>query len=395
VRPDARSAGRLVARRVPRRLVGWILDRPPALEPFGAFERPDAPPVELLHGYRDSVKDRWRRAWWPVATLLALEDELPGDLAAVADEIRSGRTLPVPPETIAAGVARLYDERPELFAPPSRDDARYGMQVLEPARAAEVPLAHYRQAADELAAIASSQGIDLRRGRVLDVGCASGNLSYALAAVAGEVVGIDLDVERYVTPEHRARARGILMSEADGHRVAVEEGDVTALAYPDKSFDVVVSSVVLEHVRDPSAAFREIRRVLRPGGISLHDVEPWFGPRGGHSLCTLDFPWGHVRLGPEDFERYVRRWRPFEVGDAVDYHRHGFQEPRLTLDESRAAALGAGLDIVEWREKPLSLRDVHNRLATSELVADCRRLHPRITRRDLLTLGYRVLLRPR
>lgn len=389
------SAGRLVARRAPRRLVGWMLDRSPALEPFGVFERTEAAPVELLDGYRDRVKNRWRRAWWPAATLLALEAELPGDLAAVADGIRSGRTLPVPPETIAAGLARLYDERPELFAPPSREDVRYGMPVLEPARVAELPLAHYRLAADELAAIASSQGIDLRRSRVLDVGCASGNLSYALAAVAGEVVGIDLDVERYVTPEQRARARGILMPEADRHRVAIEGGDVTALVYPDESFDVVVSSVVLEHVRDLTAAFVEIRRVLKPGGITLHDVEPWFAPRGGHSLCTLDFPWGHVRLGPEDFERYVRRWRPFEARDAVDYHRHGFQEPRLTLDESRAAAVGAGLDVVEWREKPLSLRDVHNRLATSDLVADCRRLHPRVTRRDLLTRGYRALLRRR
>jgi SAM-dependent methyltransferase len=316
-------------------------------------------------------------------------------LSAAAAETRVARTLPVAPEQVAAGLAELFDERPDLFADPVRRDDRYGMPVLEPAHGVEQNLDHYRGGARTLVQVASEHGIDLRRSRVLDVGCASGNHSYALGAVAGEVVGIDLDVESYVTPARRARARAILLPAEDAHRVRIEQGDVTDLVYPDASFDVVVSAVVLEHVRDLSAGFREIRRVLRPGGISLHQVEPWFGPRGGHSLCTLDFPWGHVRLAEEELELYLRVWRPLEAADAIDYYRNGFQRPRHTLQESRAAASAAGLEVVRWRETPVPLRDPHRGLVTDALVADCRRIHPGVTRRDLLTLGYATLLRRR
>lgn len=128
-------------------------------------------------------------------------------------------------------------------------------------------------------------------------------------------------------------------------------------------------------------------------GLSLHGVQPWFGPEGGHSLCTLDFPWGHVRLSNEDFARYEREWRPLEADDAIAYHRDGFQQPRLTLEDSRAAACAAGFEIVHWRETRVPLRDIHSGLATTALLDDCRRLNPRVTKRDLLTIGYSVLLR--
>jgi hypothetical protein len=50
--------------------------------------------------------------------------------------------------------------------------------------------------------------------------------------------------------------------------------DITALTFGDESLDVIVSSDVLEHVPDPSAAFRESARVLRKGGVHLFTVPP-------------------------------------------------------------------------------------------------------------------------
>jgi ubiquinone/menaquinone biosynthesis C-methylase UbiE len=88
------------------------------------------------------------------------------------------------------------------------------------------------------------------------------------------------------------------------------------MGFDDGSFDLVVSQTVLEHVHDIGAAFREIARVLVPGGLAYHEVEPWFAPRGGHSLCTLDFPWGHVRTTEAEFARYVETFRPL-APDAI------------------------------------------------------------------------------
>jgi SAM-dependent methyltransferase len=48
--------------------------------------------------------------------------------------------------------------------------------------------------------------------------------------------------------------------------------DVQRLTYPDESFDLCTSTEVLEHVPDDAAAFRELRRVLKPGGALVFIV---------------------------------------------------------------------------------------------------------------------------
>jgi SAM-dependent methyltransferase len=49
--------------------------------------------------------------------------------------------------------------------------------------------------------------------------------------------------------------------------VSFRSGDVYALGFPDASFDVVHAHQVLQHLTDPVAALREMRRVIRPGGL--------------------------------------------------------------------------------------------------------------------------------
>jgi SAM-dependent methyltransferase len=55
-------------------------------------------------------------------------------------------------------------------------------------------------------------------------------------------------------------------------------GSLEAIPVEDASFDVVLCLQVLEHVPDPAAAVRELRRVVRPGGrvlLSTHGVYPF------------------------------------------------------------------------------------------------------------------------
>jgi SAM-dependent methyltransferase len=105
----------------------------------------------------------------------------------------------------------------------------------------------------------------LRPGqRVLDVGCGPGTITLDLAELVapGPVLGID----SAPTAVAAARAAGAERPGVGG-RATFEVGDVFALDLPDASFDVVHAHQVLQHLADPVAALRELRRVLVPGGL--------------------------------------------------------------------------------------------------------------------------------
>jgi len=98
--------------------------------------------------------------------------------------------------------------------------------------------------------------------RVLDCGCGPGSITIGLAerVTPGEVVGID------IRPEAVEQARGLARERA-ATNVRFEVASVYELPYPDAAFDAAFASAVLQHLASPISALREIRRVLKPGGI--------------------------------------------------------------------------------------------------------------------------------
>ena len=128
-------------------------------------------------------------------------------------------------------------------------------------------------------------GLDLKDKRVLDIGCGSGGIALHLIEKhgAGHVTGFDVEGPVIAAARNRATQRR-LSSRAD-----FVHGAPGPLPFADASFDVVFSKDALLHVPDKDALFREIFRVLKPGGVFAatnwmisHDGEPSAGHEG---LC--------------------------------------------------------------------------------------------------------------
>ena len=158
---------------------------------------------------------------------------------------------------------------------------------------------------------------NVRRGSsLLDLGCGEGLLAL-LKRKDVYLAGIDLSPEL------------VEMATRNGYDEA-RVGELTKLPFPDASFDYVVSLDVFGHVdfADKDALLAEIRRVLRPGGVTMHGIEsldpklhPDYRTASPEKLAEFIAVDGHIGL--ESDEDIARRFAKFFSSVQT--------EPRYTL----------------------------------------------------------------
>jgi malonyl-CoA O-methyltransferase len=159
-----------------------------------------------------------------------------------------------PDELEPAAVREGYDRWAEVY-----DHDR------NPLTALEEPLV--REAAGEVAGRA-----------VLDLGCGTGRHALWLASAGAEVTAVDFSSGMLEEARRKPGAARVRFLVHDLHE---------PLPFPDASFDLVLSGLVLEHLRAIEPVFREARRVLRPGGRAIVSaMHPAMFLRGSRAAFT-------------------------------------------------------------------------------------------------------------
>jgi len=97
---------------------------------------------------------------------------------------------------------------------------------------------------------------------LLDCGCGPGTITVGLAkAIApGMVTGIDIESSQMEIADAHRRAQGV-------SNARFQTANVYELPFPDASFDGAFVHALLQHLKNPVAALREIHRVLKPGSV--------------------------------------------------------------------------------------------------------------------------------
>jgi ubiquinone/menaquinone biosynthesis C-methylase UbiE len=184
-------------------------------------------------------------------------------------------------------------------------------------------------------------------GDVLECGVGTGLLLERIARFARTAKGIDLSPGML----ERAHARGL----------DVREASVTAIPFPDATFDVTCSFKVLAHVPEIGRALAEMARVTRPGGVvvaefynpvSVRGLVKRLGPAGAishardesHVYTRFDAPWIVPRILPPSLRlegaRGVRIVTPAAGVMRVPVLRDVIRRVERRLADTRAAFFG-------------------------------------------------------
>jgi ubiquinone/menaquinone biosynthesis C-methylase UbiE len=103
---------------------------------------------------------------------------------------------------------------------------------------------------------------DFPQAKVLDLGCGAGHASFVAARQVAHVTAYDLSSQMLEVVASAAKDKGL-------SNVGTRQGYAESLPFEDGAFDIVISRYSAHHWHDVGQALREVKRVLKPGGMVI------------------------------------------------------------------------------------------------------------------------------
>ena len=209
-----------------------------------------------------------------------------------------------PEQQIKEGIIRKYDDEAKEFDTPAWLALENDVRVPEPGAA------HYFVARKVAMALKLCGDQLTENAEVLEVGCSFGQMTALLAKKFCHLSAMDISPRSVQLAEKRLQSYGITHV-----RFSVDDAEFLN-AYPDNSFDFVLSFSTLRFCPEPERAMVAIKTKLRPGGTAIIDFP------------NKNSPWHSLLKPVMGIEPHIHD-RLYTVRDAIDlFEKAGFNVER-------------------------------------------------------------------
>lgn len=247
---------------------------------------------------------------------------------------------------------------------------------------------------------------DIGNSRILEIGCNSGGTTFSFGKItSNEIIGTEFSGYKIESLDNTSKIEISDLNEVNDNlkvlrnlvkdrfsnlksKVTFIDDDICNSKLQNNSFDLICSWDVLEHIHNPVDAFKNIHNLLNENGIAVHEYNPFFSLSGGHSACTIDFPWGHVLLNSDDFKRFNEEKQPNRLNTALSFYQNGIN--RMTIDDLERYCYESQLEIISLIKFP---KEQHLRMLNKNILELCKVNYPTLKIDDLITPRIIVVMK--
>ena len=157
--------------------------------------------------------------------------------------------------------------------------------------------------------------------KLLDIGSHRGGYSIAFARLGYKVTGLELNPGRIETAKKASLSHNL--------DIKFILADARNTPFKDNEFDVILLSNVIEHIKDTKKLLKELKRILKPGGLLYIQFPPYLGFFGGHiyfKSISLPKPARNFLIRAFNLESELEEIEPILIDKLINLSRQlGFK----------------------------------------------------------------------